>query len=386
MKNLYLLGATGSIGRQTLDIVRRNPDRFRVVTMTAHTKVAELLQLMEEFHPLFVAMSTREQIDEIKAKFPDVKVGYGRAGLVRAATYMSDDKTGLLVNALVGISGLVPTVEAIQNGRNVALANKETLVVGGEIILPLLEKHHASLYPIDSEHSAIWQCLRGEESKNVRRIIITASGGALRDVPIEQLANATKAEALSHPTWSMGDKITIDSATMMNKGFEVIEAHYLFHMPLEKIEIIMHPESIVHSMVEYVDKSIVAQLSSHDMRLPIDYALHYPDRLDNAVAPLELAKLGSLTFKAPDLRRYPCFVLAMRAIQEGGSMPCVLNAANEVAVKWFLEGKISFGKIAEIVEDALFHHQKRKAPNLETLISVDRQVRERLFEIHSPKE
>ncbi len=386
MKNLYLLGATGSIGRQTLDIVKANPSRFAVVTMSAHTKMEELLALIGEFHPKFVAVSTREQAEIIKEKVPDVKVGFGRAGLVRAATYQSDDEDGLLVNALVGIAGFVPTVEAIQIGRKIALANKETLVVGGELILPLLDKHHVTLFPIDSEHSAIWQCLRGEETKNVRRLIITASGGALRDWPIDQLAKATKADALAHPTWSMGEKITIDSATMMNKGFEVIEAHYLFDMPLEKIEIIMHPESIVHSMVEFHDKSIIAQLSSHDMRLPIDYALNYPQRLNNAVKPLDLAQLGSLTFYAPDLRRYPCYVLAMRAIREGGSMPCVLNAANEVAVRWFLEGFIPFGTIAEIVEEAMFHHQKRKSPNLETIIALDKQVRERLSQIYSHKE
>lgn len=380
MKHIYLLGATGSIGSQTLDIIRQNPDAFKVRTLSANHRLNELKPLIEEFHPRYVSVGTKEDQSALQAIYPLLAIGFGPEGLIGAATYDAFDKDSLLVNALVGIAGLVPTVEAIKIGRDVALANKETLVVAGDIINDLLKTHQVRLYPIDSEHSAIWQCLQGENLEKVQKLIITASGGSFRDLSRNQLTDVTVEDALRHPNWSMGPKITIDSATMMNKGFEVIEAHHLFHIAPDKIETILHRESIVHSMVEFIDHSTVAQLSSHDMRLPISYALFYPNRMDNPVESINLSKLGILTFEAIDFKRYPCLSFAYQALKTGGNAPAVLNAANEAAVALFLNRKITFLQIESIIEEALQNTQIFQNPTLEQLILTDQAVKNDIFQ------
>jgi len=380
MKHIYLLGATGSIGSQTLDIIRQNPDSFSVRTLSTNHRLNELKPLIEEFHPRYVSVGTKEDQLALQSIYPLLPIGFGPEGLIGAATYDANDKESLLVNALVGIAGLVPTVEAIKIGRDVALANKETLVVAGDIINALLKIHHVRLDPIDSEHSAIWQCLQGENPERVQKLIITASGGSFRDLSRNQLTDVTVEDALRHPNWSMGPKITIDSATMMNKGFEVIEAHYLFHIAPDRIETILHRESIVHSMVEFIDHSTIAQLSSHDMRLPISYALFYPNRMDNPVEPVNLSKLGILTFEQIDFKRYPCLLFAYRALETGGNAPAVLNAANEAAVALFLDRKITFLQIESIIEEALQNTKIIQNPTLEQLVLTDQTVKNDIYQ------
>lgn len=380
MKNLYLLGATGSIGLQVLEIVDAHPDDFHVVTLTGNRKIDEMTLLINKYHPEYVAMGSKESADIIQMRFPELHVGALEEGLIQAATWNPEDKTGLMVNALVGMCGFVPTVRTIEIGRDVALANKETLVIGGEIIMPLVEKHHVNLYPIDSEHSAIWQCLNGEDPSKVERLIITASGGAFRDCSRDQLERMTCEDALKHPNWSMGPKITIDSATMMNKGFEVIEAHYLFHLPTSKIDTVLHRESYVHSLVEFVDGSMIAQISNHDMRLPINYALHYPNRTINPSSRLDLNKISRLSFEPMDYDRFPCLKYAYEAISAGGLMPCILNAANEAAVQLFLQHKISFLQIETIIRTALDRFENHLHPTVSDLIETDQAVKASVFQ------
>ena len=375
MKHLYLLGATGSIGTQVTEIVQANPQAFQIITLTANDNIDKMSGLIEKYHPQFVAMASLEAAGILQIRHPEVLVGSGEAGLLKAATWNPDDADGMLVNALVGMCGLVPTVGAIEIGRQVALANKETLVIGGGLIMPLCKKHHVALLPIDSEHSALWQCLKGEDPATVKRLIITASGGAFRDKTREELQMVTTEDALRHPNWSMGAKITVDSATMMNKGFEVIEAHYLFDLPIDQIETILHPESIVHSLVEFTDGSVKAQLSAHDMRLPISYALFYPDRMPNRAPSLDLASLGKLSFSAMDFDRFPCLNYAYEAIRKGGVVPCVMNAANEVAVQLFLEHKITFLAIEQIIRTAMNQAPLIAEPTLSDLLKIDQTVK-----------
>jgi len=379
MKAIYLLGATGSIGSQVLDICVQYPNQFVVKTMTANHSVQALRKLITIHHPEFVSVGTLTDSIAIKAAFPDIEVGYGAEGLIQAATWGETDPDGLLVNALVGIVGLIPTVRAIEKGRHVALANKETLVVAGDLINELLKKHHSLLYPIDSEHSAIWQCLNGEEVKKVKRIIITASGGSFRDYPIDRLASVTVEEALKHPNWSMGKKITIDSATMMNKGFEVIEAHHLFGVAGDMIETVMHRESIIHSMVEFVDYSVKAQLSDHDMHLPIAYALFYPIRMESSTKALDFAKIKNLSFEPLSLDRYPCLQYAYEALRLGGNAGAIVNAANEAAVDLFLKRKISFLMIESLIGKALQETLIIDHPSLEQLLSTDASVKDTIY-------
>ncbi len=379
MKNLYLLGATGSIGRQVLQIVDAHPDEFRIVTLSANENLEGMTALLTRYHPDYVAMGSSEAAEILRVRFPELPVGEGDEGLVTAATFRPEDADGLLVNALVGSCGLLPTYRAIEIGRDVALANKETLVIGGDLIMPLAKKHGVRIYPVDSEHSAIWQCLGNADISAVRRLVITASGGAFRDKTRAELADVTPEDALRHPNWSMGPKITVDSATMMNKGFEIIEAHHLFGIPADRIETVLHPESYIHSFVEFVDGSLLAQISDHDMRLPISYALFGGARRETPVRTLDLVRIGAFTFAPLEPSRYPCLGMAREAMKKGGLLPCAMNAANEAAVRLFLEKRISFLEIETIVRKAMDEAPVSSHPSLEDLLLCDRTVREAVF-------
>lgn len=354
MRYLYILGACGSIGSQTLDIVRDNPQDFKVVGMSVGSNLEIAKKYIEEFKPEIVCFRKKEHIFKISY---DAKIVYGDPGLIEVSRYHKYDNE-YLVNALVGISGLMPTVEAIKCHKTICLANKETLVVAGDIIKSLVKKYNVSLIPIDSEHSAILQCLSGEDKKEVKRLIITASGGSFRDKSRSELLNVTKEDALKHPNWHMGSKITIDSATMMNKGFEVIEAYYLFDIDYKHIDTILHPQSIVHSMVEFKDGTIKAEIGTADMHTPISFALYYPSHNLKASNYLDLINLN-LNFKELSFDRYPCLKYAYMALEKGGIYLAVLNAANEAAVYLFLHDKISFLKIEEII------YQELTNPNYE---------------------
>lgn len=369
MKYITVLGVTGSIGMQTVDVVKNHRERFKIVAMSAGyniEKVEEILKIIEVEH---VCVVRKEDANYLQTKYPDKKIYYGNDGLVKIATLSEVD---IVLNAIVGFAGLLPTIEAIKAKKDIALANKETLVVAGHIITKLVKENGVKLLPVDSEHSAIFQSLNGENSKEIKKIILTASGGSFRDKKREELVGVSVQEALNHPNWSMGAKITIDSATLFNKGLEVIEAKWLFDVDYDQIEVLIHPESIVHSMVEFIDNSIIGQLGNPDMRLPIQYALTYPNR-DVLVGSesLDLAKVMTLTFKKPDFERFRALKLAFQAGIDGGSMPCVLNGANEQANELFRNGKIEFLQIEELVEKALSCHRKIKNPTLNELIDID---------------
>ncbi|ALC81086.1 MULTISPECIES: 1-deoxy-D-xylulose-5-phosphate reductoisomerase [Bacillus] len=374
MKKISILGATGSIGIQTLDVLRCHPDQFQLVSMSFGSNVEQAVKIINEFKPEYVAAGSKEAYDILSSNVfsHSFSVGYGEEALAEAAVYKAD----FLVNALVGSVGLVPTLKAIEEKIPVALANKETLVTAGHIVKEHAKRYNVPLLPVDSEHSAIFQCLHGEQPKTIERLIITASGGSFREKKREELEGVTVKEALNHPNWSMGAKITIDSATMMNKGFEVIEAHWLFDIPYDKIEVLLHKESIIHSMVEFKDRSILAQLGSPDMRVPIQYALTYPDRLSlPSVKSLNLWEVGQLNFKKADEKRYRCLQFAFESGKIGGTMPTVLNAANEMAVEAFLNGRISFLQIEELIESSLNRHQAIARPNLQDIQEVDKETR-----------
>ncbi len=382
MKNLYLLGSTGSIGKQTLEVVRSYPGEFNVITLCANRSIETIGKQIEEFSPAFVSVGSKEAAMALKTKYPDCMFGVGEEGIERAATLNPDDKQALLVNALVGSVGLAPTAKAIAIGRDVALANKETLVVGGFLIRRLIKEHGVSLLPVDSEHSAIWQALRGEKNNPVRQIIITSSGGAFRDKTRDELKHVTKEEALRHPNWSMGDKITIDSATMMNKGFEVIEALHLFGVGMDHVKTVLHRESIIHGMVEFDDGSVMTHMAKPDMRLPIAYALFYPKRRPTGVEPLDIDHLR-LSFAPLDESRYPLLRVAKEAYRKGTSAPCVLNAANEAAVALFLDDKISFLDIETAVTHYVREHQPLKNPSVGDLLKLDHQIKEHVYAEYS---
>ncbi len=373
MKKLLILGSTGSIGVNTLDVIRKFPDKFGVYGLTANKNVKLLAEQAKEFSPRVVAIT-----DENAARNFAETSGYkgeilvGDDGLTEIAGKGEYD---ILVASLVGFAGLAPTIEAIKKGKRIALANKETLVVAGEIINALAKESGSEILPVDSEHSAIFQSLVGENRKHVRKLILTASGGPFFDKPKNELKNVTVKEALAHPNWKMGSKVTIDSATMMNKGLEVIEAHWLFDMPLDKIETLIHPQSIIHSMVEYIDGSIKAQLSLPDMRVPIQYALTFPERLESDFVATEFPALRELTFFEPDLDKFVNLKLAFDAIRTGGTAPCILNAANEIAVQAFLNGEIVFTEIPELVNKALEKIPFEKAVSLETIFDCDNRTR-----------
>lgn len=379
MKYISLLGATGSIGTQTLDIIKEHSAEFTLVAMSVGKNIELTRKIMKEFQPELVSVQEKSISDTLKAEFPGTRFTYGEQGLIEVAVYKSAD---VLVNAVLGSVGLNPTLQAIEAGKTIAIANKETLVTAGHLVINAAKRNNVPLLPVDSEHSAIFQALQGENNKNIERLIITASGGSFRDRTRDQLENVTVQEALNHPNWSMGAKITIDSATMMNKGLEVIEAHWLFNMPYEKIDVLLHKESIIHSMVEFHDSSIIAQLGSPDMRVPIQYALTYPDRLPLASAKrLNLAEVGMLHFKEMDFERFRCLKFAYEAGRIGGTMPTVLNAANEIASAAFLQGKIRFLQIEDLVEKALEKHQTMENPSLALIQEVDKETRQFVYSL-----
>jgi 1-deoxy-D-xylulose-5-phosphate reductoisomerase len=372
--NISILGSTGSIGTQTLDIVRNNPE-FKVKALSCNSNIEILKKQIEEFKPEVVAVYDEEKADLLKA---DVPVYKGLNGLVKIAT-MQDADT--IVNSLVGSIGVLPTVKAAQNFKNIALANKETLVAAGGIVMDIVKKNNIKLTPIDSEHSAIFQCLNGENLGEVSKITITCSGGAFKNKTKEELENVRAADALKHPTWNMGAKITIDCATLMNKGFEVIEAHWLYSMPYNKIDVVIHPQSIVHSLVEFQDHSVIAQLGMPSMKIPIQYALSHPKRFKNQSLPrLNLTEIKALEFKEPDFDRFPCLKYAYEAGNNGGSLPAVMNAANEVAVKLFLKDKIKFLGIAKVIKASMEGHKPIKNPSLDEILDIDKKTKEKVRE------
>ncbi len=383
MKAITLLGSTGSIGTQTLDIVAQYPDQFRLVGLAAGRNVEMLASQIRQFRPSIAAICVEEKLPELKEAIADLDpqpiLLAGEAGVAEVARY-GDAET--VVTGIVGCAGLLPTIAAIEAGKDIALANKETLIAGGPVVLPLVEKHGVKLLPADSEHSAIFQCLQGVPAGGLRRILLTASGGAFRDWPVEKLSEVKVADALKHPNWSMGRKITVDSATLMNKGLEVIEAHFLFGMDYDHIDIVIHPQSIIHSLIELQDTSVLAQLGWPDMRLPLLYALSWPDRIYTNWEPLDLVKAGSLTFREPDHQKYPCMQLAYAAGRAGGSMPAVLNAANEQAVALFLEEKIGYLDIARCIEYVCDRHQADNCPDpsLDDIMAADKWARQEVLQ------
>ncbi len=375
MKRLVLLGASGSIGIQTIDIIQQHPDLFELVSFGVGKNIEKAKEYLNLFPSIqMISVQLEEDAIELQKEYPNKTILFGEKGMEEI---VSQDNYDVLVNALVGFAGFLPTLKAIQTHHNVALANKETLVCGGELINRALKEHGCELYPIDSEHSAIWQSLRGNKKEQVKRLLITCSGGSFRNKTRDELKDVTVEQALAHPNWSMGSKITIDSATLMNKGFEVIEAHWLFDIPYENISVLMHPESVVHSAVEYVDHSVIAQLGAPDMRLPIQYALTYPDRYDYQLdTPLDLTKLGTLHFDAPDTTRFPLLALAFECGKKGGNLNAVMNAANEVANAAFRNHEISFLKIEEIVMSAVEHVQFQELNTVQDVIDADAWGRE----------
>jgi 1-deoxy-D-xylulose-5-phosphate reductoisomerase len=374
MKRLTILGSTGSIGKNCLSVVEALPDEFEVVCLSTHGNIDLLYQQAQRFHPraAVVVQPPKEQEWEKRFKNLGIELLTGAPALAEVAAATDVE---IVVNAIVGAAGLPATLRALRNGRRVALANKETLVVAGELVTAEAEKHGGLLIPIDSEHSALWQCLVGELRQRIETLIVTASGGPFRQRSKEEFARITVAEALNHPNWSMGRKITIDSATLMNKGLEVIEAHWLFGVPVERIRVLVHPQSIIHSMVEFVDGSIKAQLGVPDMRLPIQYALTYPDRLPNELPRMDFARWHELTFHEPDLDKFVCLRLAYETLRAGGTAPAVLNAANEEAVHAFLSDHLRFDQIPQMIDGALQQHRNHRQVDFESVLAADRWAR-----------
>lgn len=377
-KNITILGSTGSIGRNTLEVIARFPDRFRVQYLTGHRNIDVLMEQIRHFRPKGIVLQDECQASVLK------KIGngtteilIGEEGLIDVATRPEVD---LVVSALVGFAGVKPTLRAVEAGKDIALANKEALVVAGKLIMEAVRTHEVSLVPVDSEHSAILQCLRGESLDDVRRLILTASGGPFLDVGQDRFESLSVAEALEHPTWKMGRKISIDSATLMNKGLEVIEAYWLFGIHPEKIEVVIHPQSLIHSMVEFTDGSVKAQLGMPDMKLPIQYALLYPERPHAPHPRLDFGSLQQMTFFKPDMIKFRCLGLAFDALRRGGSVPAVLNAANEVAVQLFLEEKIPFSMIPLLIEEMLTSHTVEQNITLDSLIRIDKETRAALLQ------
>jgi len=371
MKHLAILGSTGSVGVTTLDVVARFPERFVVVALAAGKNVERLAEQVRRFRPAVVAMGDDASAAALRRLVPEFRgeIASGPAGIERVATAPQAE---LVVSALVGALGLLPTLRAIEAGKDVALANKEVLVVAGELVTRAARAAGVNLFPLDSEHNAIFQALRGHRRDEVRRIILTASGGPFLRRPLNELRSVTREDALQHPTWKMGNKITIDSATLMNKGLEVIEAHWLFDLSPDRIAVVIHPQSIVHSMVEYIDGSVLAQMGIPDMAIPISYILAYPNRLPlDYLPPLNLPQAATLQFAEPDLSKFRCLGLAYRALRAGGTVPAVLNAANEVAVAAFLDGTICFLDIAQVLADVLDAHVPSAATDIETLLAAD---------------
>lgn len=375
MKNIAILGSTGSIGTQTLQVIAANPDRFRVSVLTANNNVDLLVEQALKFQPDSVVIANEEKYPLLREalQHEDIKVYAGADAIAQVVALPGTD---LVVTAMVGYSGLLPTIEAIKSGKNIALANKETLVVAGELINRLVEEHKVAILPVDSEHSAIFQCLMGERQSRVEKLILTASGGPFRGKDRNFLETVTPADALKHPNWHMGAKVTIDSASMMNKGFEVIEAKWLFGVKPEQIEVVVHPQSVVHSMVQYTDGCVKAQLGVPDMRLPIQYALTFPERIAADFGRLDFKAAHSLTFEEPDRKTFRNLDLAYEAMLKGGNMPCILNAANEIAVNAFLQERLSFTGMSDLIEEVMAKMDFIACPTLEDFIATDRESRE----------
>ncbi|MCX5838054.1 MAG: 1-deoxy-D-xylulose-5-phosphate reductoisomerase [Deltaproteobacteria bacterium] len=376
MKRISLLGSTGSIGASTLDVVGAHPDRFVVTALAAGRNITLMKQQIERFRPRLAAVFDEAHARELRSLLGSASTTdllFGPEGYRETAASADAD---MVVSAMVGAAGLLPTLDAIEAGKDIALANKETLVMAGHLVLRKATERGVKIIPVDSEHSAIFQCLQGHRREDLRRIILTASGGPFLHASKEELAKVTPAQALRHPNWVMGKKITIDSATMMNKGLEVIEAGWLFELPATEIDVLIHPQSIVHSLVEYRDGSVIAQMGVPDMRIPIAYALSYPNRLTRGENNLDLRKVGTLTFLDSDPIRFPALRLAYAAAKTGGTMPTVLNAANEMAVTAFIEGKTGFDKIVSIVEEVLSRHRGQADPGIDTILAADRWARE----------
>jgi 1-deoxy-D-xylulose-5-phosphate reductoisomerase len=374
MKKVFILGSTGSIGVNCLNVISNLNEYCEVAGLTVNSNTELLLDQINKFNPRFVVVRDDQAARNISGKIPKrCELLVGEEGLIKAAKETDYD---IFMGAMVGFAGLAPTIEAVKRGKRIALANKETLVVAGEIVTKLVLENSAEIIPVDSEHSAIYQCLVGENLKEVEKLILTASGGPFREKDKSFFENATVDEALNHPNWEMGSKITIDSATMMNKGLEVIEAHWLFGLPSDKIEVVIHPQSIIHSMVQFVDGSIKAQLGLPDMKLPIQYALTFPERVQNDFERTNLSPIGSLTFSEPDLNKFECLKLAYDVLNEGGAAPCILNAANEVAVDKFLNKEIKFSHIPLLINKALDKVETNFSSDLESIFECDRKTRE----------
>jgi len=367
-KQLSILGSTGSIGVNALNVVRSYPDHFRIKYLSAYTQADVLIRQALEFKPAAVVIGDTQAAAQVRQALPGIEVLSSRSGLLELA---ARDDVDIMLNGIVGSAGMEPTIRSITAGVTVALSNKESLVMAGDLINRLLEQQGSQLLPVDSEHSAIWQCLAGEQPEDIKRLIITGSGGPFRKTPAEQFSAITVEQALQHPNWSMGRKITIDSATLMNKGLEVIEAYWLFHLPVEQLEIVIHPQSIIHSMVEFVDGSVKAQLGLPDMKIPIQYALSYPRHFPQAWEQLDLTTIGTLTFEKPDPEKFQCLQLALYALKAGGSMPVVLNVANEQAVYRFLAGEIAFTAIPELIARAMSAHTFITHPELDDILSLE---------------
>ncbi len=378
MKRIAILGATGSIGTQALDVIAANPSLFELFAITGHGNVTLLAQQVRQYRPNMVIITDETkygQLKELLADVDDVKIF---AGMQSVCDMVAMSSVDIVLTSMVGYAGLQPTIAAVKAGKTIALANKETLVVAGELICSLAAKHRSAILPVDSEHSAIFQCLAGEQDKSIEKLLLTASGGPFRTKTLEELAYVTKADALKHPNWDMGAKITIDSASMMNKGFEVIEAKWLFGVTQEQIEVVVHPQSIVHSMVQFNDGSVKAQLGMPDMRLPIQYAFGYPNRLPNTYERVDFAKIGTLTFEQPDTHRFRNLAFAYEAMSKGGNMPCILNAANEVVVHAFLHDKIGFLQMSDIIEWAMMTMPFVAEPSYDDYVACDALVREKV--------
>lgn len=373
MKNISILGSTGSIGTQTLDIVRDNPDRFNVVGLSANSNIELLKKQIDEFKPEVVAVMKDGKADELKSKV-DIDVYSGMDGLNKISTFEDVDT---VVTSVIGSAGILPTLNAIKAKKNIALANKETLVVAGQLIMNEVKINDVIFTPIDSEHSGLFQCLDKQNMDEIKKIYITASGGPFHNLKKEDLQNVTLKQALNHPTWKMGGKNTIDSATLMNKGNEIIEAVHLFNMPIERVDAIIHEQSLIHAFIEFVDGNFLAQISKNDMRFAIQYALSYPKRIPNNYEKLDLKKLEKFTFKPIDIEMFPCFEYAKQAVKVGGTMPAVLNAANEVAVECFLKEKINYLDIPRLIKKMMDQHNLIKNPDLDDILNVDSEVKKR---------
>ena len=375
MKRIAILGSTGSIGTQALDVIAANPTLFELFAITGHSNVALLAEQARRFKPNMVIITDDSKYLELKESISDLDDVKVFAGMESVCDMVAMSMVDMVLTSMVGYAGLQPTIAAVKAGKTIALANKETLVVAGELICQLAAKHRSAILPVDSEHSAIFQCLAGEQDKSIEKLLLTASGGPFRTFSMEQLAHVTKADALKHPNWDMGAKITIDSASMMNKGFEVIEAKWLFGVQKEQIEVLVHPQSIVHSMVQFTDGSVKAQLGMPDMRLPIQYAFGYPNRLPNNYERVDFAKIATLTFEKPDTNKFRNLAFAYDAMDKGGNMPCILNAANEVVVQAFLHDKIGFLQMSDVIEWAMQSLPFIAQPTYQDYVETDAYVR-----------